>query len=124
MNESFQGIIMEYNPHNWVVVKITTPDTTMHKIWAGWGYEEWRCSSIIKKVTIAEAPKKATKYLKIETDTGSIYNLKYEWYGLSGISQGAYENLQEKLKQQHNTVMEYLFEDEAIKYLESLILTN
>lgn len=87
----------EYNPDGWTIVKVTTPDKVIYKVFAAWagGYlhgDNWKLNSGIVGVLVDDKNVKVTGY------SGSIYNLRKECEGrittynmcaLSGIIDGA-----------------------------------
>lgn len=73
---------IDYTPDKWVVVKITTPNDLLYKVFACWyggygGSDSWQMNSGIVKVT-----EKNNRYF-FEGHSGSIYECHKELYGTS-----------------------------------------
>lgn len=86
---------MEYNPDNWVVLKITNEQETIYKVLAGWsgGYlsgDSWRMNSGITGVE-----KQAYLY-GFYGSSGSVYWCLEGEYRLSMAIAGVYNQLKER----------------------------
>lgn len=88
-------------PDAWVIIEIQDPIhpgmSPMQKILSGWsgGYlygDSWRMSSRIKKIDIDINKDHVT----VETDSGSVYNLRKQYQGLRMSNAGIYNQLKEK----------------------------
>lgn len=88
-----------YEPHRWVVLKITALDETYHRVFGCWsgGYlsgDSWRVNSGI--VSVAEEG----NYLLFKGESGSIYRCHKGMYGTtiygSGVLQGLIERTEAK----------------------------
>lgn len=86
---------MEYNPDNWVVLKITDEQETIYKVLAGWsgGYlygDSWRLNSGITGVE-----KQAYLY-GFYGSSGSVYWCHQGSYRLTMAISGIYNELKER----------------------------
>ena len=84
---------MDYNPDNWVVLKITVDGTTLYKVLAGWsgGYldgDAWRMNSGVTQVKDGGGD-----YYEFYGESGSCYRCHKETYGLRMSTAGVYKNL-------------------------------
>jgi len=91
--EPEQGI----SPDTWVVLEIKHNGEQFQKILAGWSGsylygDSWRMSSPIKTMNI-DVEK---DYITVETDSGSVYNLRKDYQGLRMSNAGVYNELKEK----------------------------
>ena len=96
-------------PHRWLVVKITTPEQTFHKVFATWlgGYldgDRWQMNSGISKIEEDE-----THYY-FHGYSGSVYKCFKKAYGSSNYSQSVLDGIMNKAKEV-NTQMEILSEN-------------
>ena len=85
----------EYNPDNWVVLKITNEQETIYKVLAGWcgGYlsgDSWRMNS-----GITGAEKQAYLY-GFYGSSGSVYWCHEGTYRLTMANGGVYNELKER----------------------------
>lgn len=85
----------EYQPDNWVVLKITVEDTPLYKVLAGWsgGYlhgSSWRMNSGITEV------KEDEEYYYFYGSSGSCYQCHKETQFLKMNNGGIYNQLKEK----------------------------
>ena len=86
----------EYNPDNWVIVKINVSgEPVFYKVLAGWsgGYldgDSWRMNSGITKVT------EHKYHYAFEGDTGSVYNCHKDQERLSMATSGTWALLQKR----------------------------
>src|SRR6056300_1495683 len=88
-----QGI----TPDAWVIVEVNHEGEQFQKIISGWsgGYldgDSWRMSSRIKEMNINIDQ----DYITVETDSGSVYNLRKEYQGLRMSNAGIYNQLKER----------------------------
>jgi len=91
--EPEQGI----SPDTWVVLEIKHNGEQFQKILAGWSGsylygDSWRMSSPIKEMHIDVD----LDYITVETDSGSVYNLRKDYQGLRMSNAGVYNELKEK----------------------------
>lgn len=105
----------EYRPDRWLVVKLTTPDTTLHKVFATWsggffGTDAWQMNSGIVRVVETEDTYEFHGY------SGSIYDCLKTAYGTSLYGQSELEWLIENAKDQ-DIKIEILPEDTNWKEL-------
>jgi len=87
-----QGI----KPDAWVIIEIKQGEQ-FQKILSGWSGsylygDSWRLSSPIKKMHI-DIDK---DYITVETDSGSVYNLRKDYQGLRMSNAGIWNQLKEK----------------------------
>jgi len=85
----------EYNPHNWVVLKITNDDETFYKVLGGWsgGYldgDSWRINSGITRVADAD-----DHWLHFYGSSGSVYRCNKRSYTLGMNNAHVWTRLQE-----------------------------
>jgi len=85
--------IVDYNPDNWVVLKITVDGTTLYKVLAGWsgGYlngDAWRINSGINLVFEPE-----DDLLDFYGHSGSCYHCHRDNYRLTMATAGVYNQL-------------------------------
>ena len=85
-----QGI----TPDTWVILEVNHAGKQFQKILSGWGGsylygDSWRLSSPIKKMHI-DIDK---DYITVETDSGSVYNLRKDYQGLRMSNAGTYNEL-------------------------------
>ena len=88
-----QGI----TPDSWVIIEVNHEGEQFQKILSGWsgGYldgDAWRMSSPIKEMNINIDQ----DYITVETDSGSVYNLRKEYQGLRMSNAGIYNQLKER----------------------------
>ena len=88
-----QGI----SPNSWVIIEVNHEGEQFQKILSGWsgGYldgDAWRMSSRIKEMNINIDQ----DYITVETDSGSVYNLRKEYQGLRMSNAGIYNQLKER----------------------------
>ena len=88
-----QGI----TPNSWVIIEVNHEGEQFQKILSGWsgGYldgDAWRMSSPIKEMNINIDQ----DYITVETDSGSVYNLRKEYQGLRMSNAGIYNQLKER----------------------------
>ena len=88
-----QGI----TPDSWVIIEVNHEGKQFQKILSGWsgGYldgDSWRMSSRIKEMNINIDQ----DYITVETDSGSVYNLRKEYQGLRMSNAGIYNQLKER----------------------------
>ena len=88
-----QGI----TPDSWVIIEVNHEGEQFQKILSGWsgGYaygDSWRMSSRIKEMHI-DVEK---DYITVETDSGSVYNLRKQYQGLRMSNAGIYNELKER----------------------------
>lgn len=88
-----QGI----TPNSWVIIEVNHEGEQFQKILSGWsgGYldgDSWRMSSPIKEMNINIDQ----DYITVETDSGSVYNLRKEYQGLRMSNAGIYNQLKER----------------------------
>jgi len=95
--EPEQGI----TPDTWVIVEIQDPThpgyPPRQKILSGWSGsymygDSWRLSSPIKNMHI-DIDK---DYITVETDSGSVYNLRKDYQGLRMSNAGIYNEMKER----------------------------
>ena len=91
--EAEQGI----TPDSWVIIEVNHEGKQFQKILSGWsgGYldgDAWRMSSRIKEMNINIDQ----DYITVETDSGSVYNLRKEYQGLRMSNAGIYNQLKER----------------------------
>ena len=91
--EPEQGI----TPDSWVIIEVNHEGEQFQKILSGWsgGYldgDAWRMSSRIKEMNINIDQ----DYITVETDSGSVYNLRKEYQGLRMSNAGIYNQLKER----------------------------
>lgn len=84
-------------PDSWVILEVNHKGEQFQKILAGWsgGYlygDSWRMSSPIKEMHI-DIDK---DYITVETDSGSVYNLRKDYQGLRMSNAGMYNRLKER----------------------------
>ena len=88
-----QGI----NPDSWVILEINHNGEQFQKILAGWSGsylygDSWRMSSPIKEMNI-DVNK---DYIVVETNSGSVYNLRKQYQGLRMSNAGIWNELKER----------------------------
>ena len=88
-----QGI----TPDSWVIIEVNHEGEQFQKILSGWsgGYldgDAWRMSSPIKEMNINIDQ----DYITVETDSGSVYNLRKEYQGLRMSNANIYNQLKER----------------------------
>lgn len=86
----------EYNPDNWVVLKLNNEGETLYKVLAGWsgGYldgDSWRMNS-----GITEVKADSDGYLFFYGSSGSCYQCHKDTYRLTMAIAGVYTQLKEK----------------------------
>ena len=91
--EPEQGI----TPDAWVIIEVNHEGEQFQKIIAGWSGsylygDSWRMSSRIKEMKIDVEQ----DYITVETDSGSVYNLRKESQGLRMSNAGIWNELKEK----------------------------
>lgn len=91
--EPEQGI----TPDSWVIIEILHGAETFQKVLSGWSGsylygDSWRMSSPIKKMNI-DINK---DYITVETDSGSVYNLRKQYQGLRMSNSSVWNQLKEK----------------------------
>tara|TARA_B110000261_G_scaffold161019_1_gene201698 strand:+ start:600 stop:1067 length:468 start_codon:yes stop_codon:yes gene_type:complete len=79
----------EYNPNNWVVLKVKEKENTapFYKVLAGWGGANWRINSGVTTV------KEEGDYYEFYGKSGSCYRCHKKDYGLRMNTQGVYKKL-------------------------------
>ena len=87
-----QGI----NPDAWVIIEINHEGEQFQKILSGWSGsylygDSWRMSSPVKTMNI-DVEK---DYIIVETDSGSVYNLRKQYQGLRMSNTGIWNQLKE-----------------------------
>ena len=105
----------DYNPDNWVVVKITQRNAdqskyTRYKVLGGWsgGYIEgdsWRMNSGITSVTIDEST------FAFHGSSGSTYYCSKDMYGLRMNTSGIFDRLKEYAEDNEAFTFELMPED-------------
>ena len=88
-----QGI----TPDSWVIIEVNHEGEQFQKILSGWSGsylygDSWRLSSPIKNMHI-DIDK---DYITVETDSGSVYNLRKQYQGLRMSNAGIWNELKEK----------------------------
>ena len=91
--EPEQGI----TPDAWVILEVNHEGEQFQKILSGWSGsylygDSWRLSSPIKNMHI-DIDK---DYITVETDSGSVYNLRKQYQGLRMSNAGIWNELKEK----------------------------
>ena len=91
--EAEQGI----TPDSWVIVEVVHEGAQFQKILSGWsgGYldgDSWRMSSRIKEMNINIDQ----DYITVETDSGSVYNLRKGYQGLRMSNAGIWNELKQR----------------------------
>lgn len=107
----------EYFPDRWVILRIESPEETLHKVFATWygGYlygDSWQTNSGIVGV---EWDSVGETYL-VSGYSGSCYVLPKLSYGTSAYTQGVLQSFLDKAPQ-----VSVLNEQESIEYLEGMI---
>ena len=85
--------MIEYTPHNWVVLKISNEGKEYYKVLAGWDSSfdmSWRMNSGITRV------EKDEDYLLFHGFSGSVYRCHERDCNLSNITLDIYEQLVER----------------------------
>ena len=90
---------MDYNPDNWVVLKIKEAKDPFYKVLVGWsgGYldgDSWRMNSGVTEV------KEEGDYYEFYGESGSCYRCHKESYGLRMNNAGVYNQLRKQFKDQ------------------------
>ena len=85
---------MKYTPDKWVILKITTPEEVLYKVFATWsgGYlhgDSWKVNSGITKYSFDG------EYYTFEGYSGSTYVCHKDTYGLSAWGVGMITSWQE-----------------------------
>jgi hypothetical protein len=93
----------EYNPDSWVIVAITTPKETIHKLLAGWyggylGSDSWKLSSGFKDVTLEDDVYTIPQY------SGSVYRVRKNDERMSGFTSSIYAGFVKQLEGSENTI--------------------
>ena len=88
-----QGI----TPDSWVIIEVNHEGEQFQKILSGWsgGYldgDAWRMSSRIKEMNINIDQ----DYITVETDSGSVYNLRKGYQGLRMSNAGIWNELKQR----------------------------
>ena len=91
--EPEQGI----TPDAWVIFEVNHNGEQFQKVLAGWSGsylygDSWRLSSRIKEMNIDVAK----DYITVETDSGSVYNLRKQYQGLRMSNAGIWNELKER----------------------------
>ena len=89
----------EYNPDNFVVLKITHEDQTFYKVLGGWygGYldgDSWRLNSGVDRVELEN------DVYKFYGSSGSVYNCHKSAYGLRMSTAPVWAQMTEKYPDQ------------------------
>lgn len=84
-------------PDAWVIIEVNHEGEQFQKIISGWSGsylygDSWRMSSRIKNIHIDINKDDIT----VETDSGSVYNLRKQYQGLRMSNAGIYNELKEK----------------------------
>lgn len=84
-------------PDSWVIIEVNHEGKQFQKILAGWSGsylygDSWRMSSPIREMNIGINK----EYMIVETDSGSVYNLRKDYQGLRMSNSGIYNQLKEK----------------------------
>jgi hypothetical protein len=84
-------------PDAWVILEVNHEGKQFQKILSGWSGsylygDSWRMSSPIKELNI----KVNQDFFTVETDSGSVYNLRKQYQGLRMSNAGIYNQLKEK----------------------------
>ncbi len=100
----------EYNPDNWVVLKISTEEKVFYKVLAGWGGDyttgdSWRINSGITSVE-----KQAYLY-GFYGSSGSVYWCHQGSYGLKMNNSGIFKQMQEQALFKPGICIELMPED-------------
>jgi hypothetical protein len=67
----------EYRPDRWVVIKITTPEEYLYKVFACWHGDSWKMNSGITQATLVDDSWEFAGY------SGSVYSCYRSAYGTS-----------------------------------------
>jgi len=91
--EPEQGIV----PDAWVIIEVNHNGEQFQKVLSGWSGsylygDSWRMSSPIKTMNIDVEQ----DYITVETDSGSVYNLRKEYQGLRMSNAGIWNQLKER----------------------------
>ena len=91
--EPEQGIA----PDAWVIIEVNHEGEQFQKILSGWSGsylygDSWRMSSPIKEMHIDVSK----DYIVVETNSGSVYNLRKDYQGLRMSNAGIYNQLKER----------------------------
>ena len=83
---------MEYNPHRWLMVRLSNDGKVHYRVFATWagGYldaDEWKLNSGVTQLTETES-----HYL-FEGSSGSVYKCGKKSYGSTGYGFGVLNNL-------------------------------
>jgi hypothetical protein len=81
----------DYSPDRWVVVKITTPNETLYKVFASWsggytGSDRWKMNSGITHAALVNDRWEFSGY------SGSVYSCHKEGYGTNGFGGNVLQN--------------------------------
>jgi hypothetical protein len=85
----------DYTPDRWVVIKITTPDVLLYKVFACWyggyaGSDSWKMNSGITKVESTD------DYCDFHGWSGSVYRCHKNSYGTNGYGGSVLQNFIEE----------------------------
>jgi len=91
--EPEQGIV----PDAWVIIEVNHNGEQFQKVLSGWSGsylygDSWRMSSPVKTMNIDVEQ----DYITVETDSGSVYNLRKEYQGLRMSNAGIWNQLKER----------------------------
>ena len=91
--EPEQGI----TPDAWVIIEVNHEGEQFQKILSGWSGsylygDSWRMSSPIKEMHMDVSK----DYIVVETNSGSVYNLRKDYQGLRMSNAGIYNQLKER----------------------------
>lgn len=93
----------EYHPDQWVVVKITGPDTKLYKVFACWsgsyaGSDSWKLNSGITRAVLQD------NCYEFDGHSGSVYSCHKDAYGINGYGGSVLGGFVERAKENGNTI--------------------
>jgi hypothetical protein len=93
----------EYHPDRWVVVKITSPDAKLYKVFACWsggyaGSDSWQMNSGITRAQLINDRWEFIGY------SGSVYSCHEQAYGTNAYGNNVLQNFIDKMPSQGATI--------------------
>lgn len=93
----------DYSPDRWLVVKITTANGRLYKVFASWsggytGSDSWKMNSGITHATLVDDRWEFAGY------SGSVYSCHKEAYGTNGYGGNVLQNFIDRMPSQGATM--------------------
>ena len=99
----------EYCPDAWVLLKFTTPRTTIYKILGGWyggylGSDSWRMCSGIERVELVE------DVYWVHNFSGSVYKCHKNLERMTGLMGSIYSSWQNEIVEKDSHIKMFLID--------------